>query len=322
VADRVVGIDIGGSKIAAAVGDRDGNVISRTRRPTEPSGRARDDVARLVADVRELVAADGRTLADVAAIGVSAPGPLDPSGRHVVAPPNLPGWKDVALADWLEDALAVTVRLENDANAAALAEWRFGAGRGFRHVVYLTMSTGVGGGLILDGKLYRGGGGAAGEIGHTRVDWGAEAEPCACGNRGCLEAYIGGAAWTRQLGKRTPRSSRVAELAAGSEQVTPEHVVNAARAGDPFALAEMERFNEFLGRAIVNLGFELAPELVVLGTIASAAGEELCLEPVRKRVREELWSVIGDGLRILPAELGDELPYRAGIGVALDELDG
>jgi glucokinase len=317
----VVGIDIGGSKIATSVGDRSGNVISRTRRPTEPSGRPQDDVARIVSDVRELLARADHVLSDVAAVGVSAPGPLDPAGRSVLGPPNLPGWESVPLADLLEDALGVTVRLENDANAAALAEWRFGAGRGFQHVVYLTMSTGVGAGLILDGQLYRGQGGAAGEIGHARVDWDPAAERCACGNRGCLEAYVGGAAWTRQLRSRTPASSQVAQLAAGPENVTPEHVVAAARSGDSFALAEMERFNGFLARAIVNLGFSLAPELVILGTIARAAGETLCLQPLRERVREQLWSVIADGLRIEPGELGEELPYRAGLGVALDALE-
>jgi glucokinase len=321
VADRVVGIDIGGSKVATSVGDRSGNVIARTRRPTEPSGRPQDDVSRLVSDVRELVARADHALSDVIALGVSAPGPLDPSRRRLLGPPNLPGWHDVPLADLLEAALGVKVRLENDANAAALAEWRFGAARGFRHVVYLTMSTGVGAGLILDGQLYRGQGGVAGEVGHARVDWDPAAERCACGNRGCLEAYVGGASWARRLRERTPPSSQVAVLAGGAQHVTPEHLLAAARCGDSFALAEMERFNDYVARAIVNLGFSLAPELVVLGTIASAAGDELCLQPVRQRVRDQLWSVMADGLRIEAAELGDELPYRAGLGVALDALD-
>ena len=319
--ERVLGIDIGGTKVAISVGDRAGNVIARTRRATDPCGVASEDVARLAADAREAVASAGCTLDDLAAIGVSAPGPLDPGGRRLLGPPNLPGWRDVPLADLLEADLGVPVTLENDANAAALAEWQFGAGRGFRHVVYLTMSTGVGAGLILDGQLYRGQGRASGEIGHTRVDWREDAERCSCGNRGCLEAYVGGAAWTRRLRRRTPGSSEVARLAGNSGSVTPEHVVAAARAGDSFARSEMQRFNEYLARGIVNLGFTLAPELVVLGTIAAAAGEDLCLEPLRERVRAGLWSVIAEGLAIRPAALGDELPYRAGLGVALAGRD-
>ena len=112
----------------------------------------------------------------------------------------------------------------------------------------------------------------------------------------------------------------MAELAAGSA-VRPEHVVTAAREGDPFALTEMDRFNRYLARGIVNVGFTLAPQVVVLGTICVAAGEDLCLAPVRARVREGLWDVIAENLRIVPAELGDELPYLAGVGVALEALD-
>jgi glucokinase len=313
----VLGIDIGGTKVAVSVGDRAGNVIARTRRPTDPCGVARDDIARLAADARAAVATAGLTLDDLAAIGVSAPGPLDPAGRRLLGPPNLPGWQDVPLADLLEADLGAPVTLENDANAAALAEWHFGAARGFRDVVYLTMSTGVGAGLILDGRLYRGHGRAAGEVGHTRIDFRADAERCSCGNRGCLEAYVGGAAWTRRLRRETPGQSEVARLAGGIERVTPEHVVAAARSRDSFALSEMQRFNEHLARGIVNLGFTLAPELVVLGTIAAAAGEDLCLEPVRELVRAGLWSVIAERLSIRPATLGEELPYRAGLGVAL-----
>ena len=315
--ERVLGIDIGGTKVAISVGDRAGNVIARTRRATEPCGVASEDVARLVADARETVATAGLTLDDLDAIGVSAPGPMDPGGRRLLGPPNLPGWQDVPLADLLEAELGTPVTLENDANAAALAEWQFGAARGFRDVVYLTMSTGVGAGLILDGRLYRGQGRAAGEIGHTRIDFREDAERCSCGNPGCLEAYVGGAAWTRRLRRETPGQSEVARLAGGRESVTPEHVVAAARAGDSFALSEMQRFNEHLARGIINVAFTLAPELVVLGTIAAAAGEDLCLEPVRQRVRAGLWSVIATGLSIQPAALGDELPYRAGLGVAL-----
>jgi glucokinase len=203
--------------------------------------------------------------------------------------------------------------VENDANAAALAEWRFGAGRGAQHMVYLTMSTGVGGGLVLGGRLHRGVFASAGEVGHMPIVW--EGEPCACGLRGCLEAYAGGAAWTRRLARVTPAASRVAALAGGAGP-RPEHVVAAAREGDSFALAEMDRYNDYLARAIVQLAFTLAPELVVLGTIPTAAGDALCLDPVRARVRSHLWPFLAGQLRVVPAELGDRLPELAGIVVA------
>jgi glucokinase len=306
--DLLVGIDIGGSKIATSAGDAAGNLLSRSRRPTDCSGDPRQDVLALTRDVRRVVDEAGGALQDVACVGVSAPGPVDPSGSRLLDPPNLLGWRDVPLRRWLEEELGTAVRLENDANAAALAEWRFGAGQGFQDLVYLTMSTGVGAGLILEGRLYRGVGRGAGEVGHARVCWDADAALCSCGARGCLEAYVGGASWRRYLAER-PGSTQAA---------TPESIVAAARRGDRQALEEMGRFNHYLARGIVNLGFTLAPQAVILGTIAVAAGEALCFEPVRQQVREGLWAVLAEELVIRPASLGDELPYRAGLGVALE----
>jgi glucokinase len=203
------------------------------------------------------------------------------------------------------------VALENDANAAALAEWRFGAGRGRRNVVYLTMSTGIGGGLILDGRLYRGHRSAAGEIGHIPLE--QAGTRCACGLRGCFEAYAGGGAWARRLQEIAPDSSRVVELAGGRALVTPRHVVAAAHAGDAFALAELDRWCDVVARGIAVLAFTLAPERVILGTIAVAAGEELCFAPLRERVRARVWPILGDDLEIVPAALGDEVADLAGL---------
>lgn len=270
-------------------------------------------MVRLVTDCRDLLTEVGRP---VAGVGVSAPGPLDRERGALLSPPNLPGWLDVALRDRLAEALGLPVILENDANAAALAEWRFGAGQGCRDLVYLTMSTGIGAGLILGGRLHTGAGGNAGELGHVPVAW--DGEPCACGQRGCLEAYAGGAAWTRRLRASAPAEGRVAALAGGRDAVTPEHVVAAAREGDAYALAELERYNGYLARGLVALAFSLAPETVVLGTIPTAAGEALCLEPVRALVRERVWPVIGERLRIVPAALGERLPDLAGLCVALE----
>jgi glucokinase len=256
----------------------------------------------------------------VRAVGVSVPGPFDRDRGLLLEPPNLPGWCDIPVQQVLETSLGRPVHVENDANAAALAEWRFGAGQGASHMVYLTMSTGVGAGLILDGRLYRGRAGAAGEVGHTEVEPGGE--PCACGRRGCLEAYCGGAAWTRRLQTRTPDDSRVAARAGGRGRVRPEHVVQAAREGDAFARAELERYNRYLARGIANLVFVLAPERVVLGTIPSRAGEALCLAPVRRQVESALWPLLARGLRIEASGLGDALPDYAGICVAREAEGG
>ena len=314
----LLGIDLGGSKLALALGDAQGRVTARMRRPTEPSGDPAADIARIAADARRLLADAGLGPGDLAAIGVSAPGPVDPVRGEILHPPNLPGWGRVPLRDLLAGALGAPVRVENDANAAALAEWRSGAGRGYEDLVFLTMSTGVGAGLVLGGRLHAGLCGNAGELGHLPVEW--DGEPCACGLRGCLEAYVGGAAWTRRLRRSAPEGGRVAELAGGRERATPRHVVAAAREGDPFALGEMERWNDYLARGIVALVFVLAPQAVILGTIATAAGEELCFAPLRERVLARVWPLLGRGLAILPSGLGDALPDHAGIAVALQAL--
>jgi glucokinase len=316
----LLGIDLGGTKLALALGDERGRVSARLRRPTEPSGDPAADVARIASDVLRLLAEAGLRPGDLSAIGVSAPGPIDPIRGDLVNPPNLPGWGRVPLRERLSDALGAPVRVENDANAAALAEWRYGAGRGFEDLAYLTMSTGVGGGLVLAGRLYTGLRGNAGEIGHLPVEW--EGESCVCGMRGCLEAYVGGAAWARRLRRIVPEKGRVAELAGGRECATPRHLVAAAREGDAFARGEMERWNDYLARGIVALVFLLGPQAVILGTIASAAGEALCFAPLRERVLAHLWPLLGRGLAIVPSGLGEALPDHAGLAVALQAYEG
>lgn len=310
----LLGIDVGGTKIGCALGDETGNVLGSRVRPTEASGDARADLERIAGECRELLAEHGRTLSQVDGVGVSLPGPLDREAGRVLNPPNLAGWHGAPVRDVLADALGLPVALDNDANAATLAEWRFGAARGYQHAVFLTMSTGIGGGLVLGGQLHRGVACSAGEVGHMPIEW--QGAPCACGLRGCLEAYIGGASWSRRLAAQTPGESLVARLAAGGPP-RPEHVVEAAQSGDAFALAELERFNDYLARAIVQLTFILAPEIFVLGTIVRAAGP-LCLDPVRARVREHVWDFLGRELRIVAGELGARLPELAGLGVASD----
>jgi glucokinase len=310
----LLGIDLGGTKIEFALGDAEGRPLRHRRRPTEPSGDAAADVARMAADARSLLAEAGLEAGELRAVGVSVPGPFDPESGTVLRPPNLPGWDEVPLRAWLGEALGHPVHLENDANAAALAEWRFGAGRGARHLVYLTMSTGVGGGLVLDGRLYRGVRAGAGELGHVQLEW--QGEACGCGLRGCAEAYLGGASLARRLRATTPPESRVAALAGGRDAATARHLVEAAREGDAFALAELGRFNHYLARLVAVAVFALAPEVIVLGTIPTAAGEALCFEPVRRQVAAHTWPHVAQDLRIVPAALGADLASHAALAAA------
>ncbi len=268
---------------------------------------------------RALLAAHGARVEEVAAIGVSMPSPLDAELGVVLNPPNLPSWHGTPVRRLLEDALGRPVAIENDANAAALAEWRYGAGRGCDDLVYLTMSTGVGGGLVLGGRLHRGVASSAGEVGHIPVEW--EGERCSCGLRGCLEAYTGGAAWARRLARLAPAESAVAQLAGGAANARPEHVVAAARAGDAFALAELVRFNDYLARGLAAIAFTVAPQRIVLGTIPTAAGEALCLGPVRERFRRHVWPFLAERIEIVASALGPLVAAHAGIVVARGALE-
>ena len=316
--DIRLGIDVGGTKIALAFGTPGGRLLGRDRFPTLRLGSAEADLAEIARRARSLAEKSGVAWADVAAAGLSVPGPIDAESGRILRPPNLVGWDGAPVRSLLAAELALPVGrvgIENDANAAALAEWHFGAGRGHRGLVYLTMSTGLGGGLILGGRLHRGVASSAGEVGHMPIAW--PGERCACGLHGCAEAYVGGAAWTRRLATVTPAGSAVAKLAGGAAHARPEHVVAAAREGDAFALEEMERFNELVSRVIVSLTMALAPECFVLGTIAVAA-DELFFPPVRAKVAERVWPFLSEALEIVPAALGEELPYRAGLAVAVN----
>jgi len=313
--DLLLGLDIGGTKTAFVLVDTAGEILARARRPTRLGGDPRADVDDMATAALGLLAEAGAERRDLAGAGAAVPGPLDRTAGLLLQPPNMPGWDVVPVGDWLEQAFGCPVALENDANAAALAEHRFGAGRGYDDIVYLTMSTGVGAGVVAGGRVQRGAGGGAGEIGHVPVEW--PGEPCRCGMAGCLEAYVGGACLEQRLVRLTPPGSQLAELAGGRDAVKPEHLVEAARAGCAFALAEMERFNDYLARGIVQIAFTLDPGVIVLGTICVAAGEDLCFEPLRRKARARLWPDFAERLAIVPAALGDELPYRAAACAAL-----
>jgi glucokinase len=315
-----LGIDVGGTKTAFALGDGEGAIFASERMPTPLSGDPAADLRAIAERCRALLAGQGRRVEEVAAVGVAMPSPLDAETGVVLNPPNLPSWHGTPVRRLLEEALGRPVALENDANAAALAEFRFGAGRASRDMVFLTMSTGVGGGLVLGGRLVRGVASSAGEVGHLPVEWGGE--PCTCGLRGCLEAYTGGAAWTRRLARVTPADSAVARLAGGAARARPEHVVAAALEGDAFALAELDRYNDYLARGLVAVAYTVAPERIVLGTIPTAAGEALCFGPLRERFRRHVWPFLAERIAIVPSALGKALPAHAGIVVALGAGEG
>jgi glucokinase len=313
----VLGLDVGGTKLAAGVVGADGTVLSSRQAPSHADRGPDQMIARHIELGRQAVSAAGVDWDDIEAIGIACGGPLDPEAGIIQSPPSLPGWDDIPLAVLVESALDRPTVVENDATACALAESWFGAGRdrGARHLVYLTISTGVGGGLVLDGRLYRGAAGNAGELGHLTVDY--LGRQCGCGRRGCLEAYVSGT----NIGLRarealaTGRTSSLSALPG----VTAADVSGAAAGGDALAQEVWDETTAILGSAIANILDVFNPELVVLGGGVTRAGDQL-LVPVRETALRQAMAPARAAADIVLAGLGDQLGVVSAASVAFERL--
>jgi glucokinase len=325
-APYVLGVDIGGTKLSTVLATSEGEILQKVRRPTDAHRGSEVGVACLIEMLHETLHTieDGLERAQIAGIGVACGSPMDAEQGIILGPPNLQSWNPVPIKQILESEFGLYTRLENDANAGALAEWLFGAGQGRRHVVYLTMGTGIGGGLILDGRLYRGANGNAGEIGHMRVV-DRDGPLCGCGKRGCLEAFCSGpsiARRTREALDAAPHSGLAAHareaLDGELDRVTAEHLFAAAREGDPLAVQLVDETAHYMGIALANVIQAFNPEVIVLGTIATAQGD-FFLDRVRRVVRAETWPLMNEVVEIAPSPLGSRVGDYAAISVLLQE---
>lgn len=316
----VIGIDLGGTKIGTALIDSEGNVIAYDYRETRAEAGREAVVERMLAGARQVIAEAEATPSQVAAVGVGAPGPLNVTKGVVVAPPNLPGWERVPLKQLIEEGLGIATFLENDANAAALGEHRFGAGRGVEHMIYVTVSTGIGGGLILDGELYHGDSGMAGEIGHiTILPYGPL---CGCGNRGCLEALASGTAIARQARERVAHGvpTRIADLAGGDpERITAKLVADAADQGDVEAQEILDEAMYYLGIGMANLVNLFNPQMIVIGGGLANLGEPL-FESVQRAIDRRAFRTQAQAVRVVRAALGDKVGVLGAAAVALARI--
>jgi glucokinase len=297
-----LGIDIGGTKSAAVVGDDAGAVLGRVSAPT-PREDWREAVALLCEMVYEVCDRQGVTISDIAALGVSCGGPLDTATGTLYTPPNLPKWEAIPLKAILEREFGLPTKLENDANATALAEHRWGAGQGYQDMAFLTMGTGIGAGLILGGDLYRGRRDLAGEIGHAIVL--PNGPLCLCGKCGCLEALASGTSLARMGGERY-----------AEEGLTAFEVCARARLGDAIALGIIADLALYMGIGLANLLHTLNLERIVLGTLAVHAAD-LLIEPIRSATEAHCWPRVWEGVSIVPAALGDAAQDKAALAVAM-----
>jgi len=298
----VLGLDIGGTKCAAVIGTADGRIIDRIAIPAPVL--AADVPDALLGLLDTIVARNDTKIHGFKSLGVSYGGPVTAAGVPQT-PPNLPGWREVDLRSLLSLRFHGSVPIVNDANATAMAEHRWGAGRGFRHMAFLTLGTGIGGGLILDDELYVGRDGFAGEIGHMVLSPGGPL--CACGKSGCLEALASG-----------PAIAREARARYASEAMTTEDVIALARNGDPIAVDIVTSASRWLGLGISHLLQILNLECVVLGTLAVAAAD-LIIPTVRAVVAEAVWPSVSEGVAIVPASLGHGAQDLAALAVALHQ---
>lgn len=296
----VWGLDIGGTKCALVIGDRTGKVLARWQVATADYGA---DWQRLINDL--LKNAEGIYTRPLAA-GVSCGGPLSSARGVIMSPPNLPGWDDVHIVEWLQNRINVPAFLQNDANACALAEWQFGAGRGCKNMVFLTFGTGMGAGLILDGRLYAGTNDMAGEAGHMRL---APDGPEGYGKRGSFEGFCSGGG-IRQL----------AQMELGKD-LSCKQLCELADAGDADARRVLEKSADYLGRALAVLIDILNPERIVIGSIYARA-ERHFKDGALSAIRREALSLSSGVCEIVPAGLGDSLGDIAALSIAWNGLNG
>jgi len=308
----VLAIDIGGTKLAAGIVDADGTILVRGEVPTLALEGPERVLERTVQLARDLLGKACLPAAAIRRIGIGCAGPVDRQAGLILNPPNLPGWVRVPLVEYFQEALGRPAVLENDANAAALGEFRYGAGRGARSLVYLTVSTGIGGGIILDGKLWHGLKDGAGEVGHMTLV--SDGPLCGCGNRGCLEALASGPSIARRAREALARGrqSRLRDL----PDVTAADVARLAREGDPVAGEVWDGTVRYLGVGVAAIVTILAPERVVLGGGVTEAGDWL-FEPLRREVRQRVKLVAVESVPILPAALGRDVGILGAAAVAL-----
>ena len=306
-----IGIDIGGTKVLGALVDTSGTVTLEKRIPSPAQDP--DQMVEVVASlITELADAAGQELE---AVGVAAAGFIDATGSTVLYAPNLK-WRNEPLRERLEQRTKLAVVIENDANAAGWAEFRFGAGKGTKDMAMLTLGTGVGGAIISDGQLRRGGFGIAGELGHIRVV--RDGRPCGCGRKGCVEQYASGTALLNAakalVASNDPAAAMLAELSPSAEQLTGQHIAQALLAGDSGARALIEDLGQYLGEAMGSITAALDPEVYVIGGGLSEAGE-LVLEPIRRSFEAE---VPANGFRPVAKVVGANFSNQAGVIGAAD----
>ncbi|HUF12877.1 MAG TPA: ROK family protein [Longimicrobiales bacterium] len=322
----IVGVDLGGTNIVVGVIPVDGGDVHAVRTlPTEPQRGAKHVVDRMIHMIEQAITqtieAYGGSRADFAGVGVGSPGPLNRETGTIINTPNL-GWRNFPLRDLISNAVNFPTSLDNDANCATYGEWWQGAGRGVDNLIGLTLGTGIGGGIVLNGRVFHGASDAAGEIGHMTID--STGRKCKCGNYGCLEQYASGPAIALRAieGIEAGSESILPDLVDGRlEEITAATVYEAAVLGDPYANEVMKETAKFLGAGIANLINVLNPDMIVIAGGVTRAGEHL-FGPLRSEVRRRAFKSAEEACQIVSAQLQGTAGVIGAAGVFRTEVLG
>ncbi len=313
-----IGVDVGGTKCAVTLGKsecEDIKILVRREFPT--SGTPADVLNRFLFEIKDVLSENLLEFSDVTAIGISCGGPLDAEHGIVQSPPNLKGWDDVHITEFFEKNTGIASFLDNDANACAVAEWKLGAGKGKKNIIFLTFGTGLGAGLILDGRLYGGTNGNAGEIGHVRL---RRSGPVGYGKIGSAEGFCSGGGIGR-MGKAAAKKDKKAaaaliEYAGGIENISAKNIAELARGGDALCCDIYRRCGEMLGETLAILIDLLNPECIILGGVYMRS-HDLLDEGMKKVLAREALDISSGVCEILPAGLGESIGDYAALSLAM-----
>lgn len=301
-----IGIDVGGTNVKIALVDDNGKIIYSNSVPTYAKMGYEHTVNNIKQAIKDLMKETNTTPSDIEGIGFDFPGQVDCKTGVVKLAPNIPGWVNIPIAQMIEDEFHIPTRIDNDVRCAALGELKFGAGRGCENFICITVGTGIGSGIVINGKVVRGATNAAGELGHIKLQMNG-GPICGCGDTGCLEAFASGPAIVAMAQEyiKGGKSTKFREMAAveGGE-ITPYMVAKAAEEGDPVAKRIFEIVGEYIGIGLTSVINLLNPERVIIGGGVAESGE-LLLGPIRKTIKERAMVVAGNAVEIVPAQLGN-----------------
>jgi len=297
-----IGIDIGGTKISLVLGTEKGKILARREIATGTRAKAKACVKELISNLGSLIREANISPKQILGIGVGCPGAVNAQKGILPRSPNLPGWTGLPLKRILKKATGLSVYLANDANAAALGESFFGAGQNSKNFIYITVSTGIGGGIVIDGRLYEGSGFVAGEVGHTSIV--PDGKKCACGKRGCLEAYASGTAIGNFVRERmTKVNTIIRKFLSGNKKISARQVGMAAREGDKLSIESYKQAGYYLGIGIANLLNILNPEKIVIGGGVLKSAHKIFWATMIKSAKQHAWPEAFRTVKIVPSQL-------------------